>query len=84
MWATNFARKDEQQRQINKLKKQEFAKNAKQAKKIAEKLKLLRPKKSHANYWRKKVPFVKSDWPKTHRKVAITKTILEKAKQPKN
>jgi len=52
--ATNFSRKKQQQRQINKPKKREFAKSAKQAKNFAEKLKLLRPKKSRANCWRKK------------------------------
>jgi len=41
-------------RQINRLKKGEFAESAKQAEYFAEKLKLLRPKKSHGNYWRKK------------------------------
>jgi hypothetical protein len=47
--ATSFAIKDELQRQIIKPKKQEFAKSAKQAENFAEKLKVLRPKKSHAN-----------------------------------
>ena len=41
-------------RQINKPKKQELAKSAKQARYFAEKLKLLRSKKSRANDWRKK------------------------------
>ena len=71
--ATNFARKDEQQRQINKLKKQEFSKNPKQAENFANKEQLVRPMKSHVNCWKKNTLFLKSNWPKTRRKVARTK-----------
>jgi hypothetical protein len=50
MQASNFAEKSEQQRQINRPKKQEFAKNAKQAENFADKTQVLRPKKSHLHY----------------------------------
>ena len=58
MQASNFAEKSEQQRQINRPKKQEFAKNAKQAENFADKTQMLRPKKSHLHYWLKKMRYL--------------------------
>jgi hypothetical protein len=47
---TNFAKKNECLRQINPLKEERLTRNnLKQAKKISDKLRLLRPKKSRAN-----------------------------------